>query len=374
MLYDKKFIDKLPATRQFENPWLVGICKFEHNKKLRSLIERWFLHIPVEHRSKLETRLKSLQDADFIPAFYELMIHQFCVEEGWSVEYEPTIMQGKTPDLRVTTQSGSQFILDATTVFDTDDFRRSVAKKIELTHAISTIETSNVLDITYRSFPEPNAKPSVMVRRIRDWLSSLPEGSKTHSNTFNAGGYELTVDAGRRKPKPKGGAILSVTEPSMSVPDYSKRIRSVIDDKRRKYSSRDTGLPLVVMFGDALGLVRSDENAIDKALFGQHIITFDPQGGGQSQMGRDRSGYFTPSNNSEGAWQGKNTGVSAVMYASLKEQGSFQMQLFHNPLPFHTLDSQIFYKIPQLINFGSGTNITMRWVISNPSEHRVYFS
>jgi hypothetical protein len=274
----------------------------------------------------------------------------------------------------VTTDTGHKFILDATTVFDSGDLAKANTKKVELTHQISAIKTNKILNLHYLELPTATARPKVITKLVSQWLESLPSTVRRRKKVFNASGYNLEVEASSSGPKPKGGCIFSVMDPGMSVPDYSRRIKSVLDDKRRKYSSKNTGLPLVVMVGDAVGLVRTDEGAIDKTLFGQHQITFSLSGDDPPQMQRDRSGYFTPRNAPDGTWSGKNTGVSAVMYASLKEKGSFQMQVFHNPLPHLTLEEQTFQKMPQLLRFSTTPGITMRWTITNPEHLRVYFS
>lgn len=375
MLYDKAFIKQLPEVKQFENPWLVGICKMEHNKELRELIEKWYLHIPEADRPKLETKLKSLKDEDFIPAVYELAIHQFCIEEGWKVEYEPTLPNGFTPDLRVTLKDGKQFILDATSIFDNADYVKANNKKIELTHKISAISTKLILSLHYLRLPDPDAKPKLVINQITKWLEQLPNDNKKHKKTFDVGGYSIEVETEPKAPKPKGGCVYSVMDPGMSVPDYSRRIKSVLDDKRRKYSSKDTGMPLVVMVADAIGRIRADETTIDRTLFGQYQISFTiGDTSGSSRMERDRSGYFVPSNDENGNWIGKNTGVSAVMYASVKEKGSFQMQLFHNPVPHIPLDPAIFEKMPQLLVFTEKPSLTMRWAVTNPEQSRIHFS
>ena len=100
------------------------------------------------------------------------------------------------------------------------------------------------------------------------------------------------------------------------------------------------------MIGDGVGLIRMSETTIDRTLFGRDMITFGDENN-SSMWHKDRSGYFTPSNNENLEWFGKRTGLSAVIYCSLREQASFQMQVFHNPLPNIPLGEAVFYKMPQ---------------------------
>src|SRR3989338_2091477 len=119
MVFDDDFVKKLPPAKQYANPWAIAMCKLDHNKSDRALVEKWFVNLPDSAKSNFKKRLNSLDDKEFIPTFYELMMHQYCIEEGWKVEYEPDMEKGK-PDLLVTTQSGYRFIIEVTAVFDSD--------------------------------------------------------------------------------------------------------------------------------------------------------------------------------------------------------------------------------------------------------------
>ena len=374
MIFNKHFIDHLPAVTQGENPWVISICKMEHNKQLMKLMEKWFLNIPDNSKPKFLARLQSQKNNDFIPAFYELAMHQFCIEEGWQVKYEPTLPSGYTPDLFITTDRGYEFVLDVTTLFDNQDYAKANDKKIQLTRQISTLKTKHTISLHYLKLPAPSGTPKPVIKQVEKWLNEVTENTKKCKKIFNIGGYNIEVEILPKIPKPKNGCIFIIQDPGLSTPDYTNRIKSSIDDKRTKYSSKKTNLPLVIMVGDAVGLIRADETAIDKALFGQLQITSNINVDNTTSLQRDRSGYFTPSlENNE--WRGKNTGVSAIMYGSIKEKGSLQMQLFHNPLPYIMLDPKLFEKMPQLLVFNStNASLQMKWVISNPQDQRIHFS
>jgi hypothetical protein len=375
MLYDKKFINKLPEMKQFENPWLVGICKFEKNQELKKLVEKWYANIPIEHQAKLKTKLRSIKDSEFVSAFYELVAHQYCLEEGWEVEYEPRQPSGKAPDFLVKTKSGYEFILEVATIFDSADVKSANDKKEEVTHAITIIKTPFKLHLEYKILPDSRVEPKEVAKLVKEWLEKLDPNDTKKKNKMGFGYKSLSVmvEAIIDAPKPSMGCVLSVMDPGGQVPDYSERIKSVLDDKSKKYSSKKTKLPLVVMVGDGVGRIRMSESTIDRTLFGRDMITFGDEKN-PPHWHKDRSGHFTPSNDENFEWFGKRTGLSAVLYCSLKEKGSFQMQVFHNPIPHIQLSEEVFYKMPQLLKWENKQGIVMRWVVSNPEGTRIQFN
>lgn len=375
MLYDKKFVDSLPDAFHFENPWVVGICTYDHNKKLRALIEKWYAELPDDMKPDFYKKLRSLNNTDMIPAFYELMVYRYCIEEGWKVEHEQPLESGKTPDFVITTKSGYRFVIEVASLFDSQDILDASKKKREFTEKVSKLNTHHILELQYDSLPTHDAKPGVALRRVKDWLKDVPDDGERHMCGFGATGtgYHFQITVNDKLPKPSEGCLFSVGDGAGSVPNYSDRIKGIFDKKRKLYSSKKTGLPLVVVITDAIGFLRGDVETIDRALYGQMTITFGLGSTGDPVAGRDRSGYFTPSNDEDGSWKGKNEGVSAIIYAAIKENATFSIQLFNNPFPHMELDMNIFRKMPQLMPWVTPEKLEMRWVVENPQESRIFF-
>ncbi|MEO8863010.1 MAG: hypothetical protein ABI354_01675, partial [Candidatus Saccharimonadales bacterium] len=101
MLYTQEFIDNLPPVYPFENPWVVMFCSVEVKKPMRDMIELWYGELPEYMKPRFKDKLLSIDNNVFISAFHELAIYRYCIEEGWEVEYEPTLSNGLTPDLLV---------------------------------------------------------------------------------------------------------------------------------------------------------------------------------------------------------------------------------------------------------------------------------
>ena len=226
MLYIEDFIKQLPKIRQFENPGIVGICKFEKNEKLRRLIEKWYKNLPDEQKSKFKTKLRSLQDAVFVPTLYELVAYQYCLEEGWAVEYEPKVVTGKNPDFLVTTKSGYKFILEAATTMDSKEIKTTSKKAQAVAEAISAISTPFKLDLHYLINPNDKVEPKIVAKMVNEWLDKLDTTNTSVRHKMNFGHYGLCleVQAIIDAPQPTGGCVLSVMDVGGAIPDYSDRI------------------------------------------------------------------------------------------------------------------------------------------------------
>ena len=372
ILYDDNLIESLPQAYILENPWLIALVKYKKNNTLRSLIEEWFAKLPEGVKPAFYSRLRSMNDFELVPAFYELMAYRYCVEEGWTVEYEPEILPKKTPDLVVTTTNEKKFILEVATLFDSEELAASIKIIREVNEKVSQIKTDWVLDIKYYDYPPSNTKVRVAVAAVRNWLETLDENSPAQGCSFGKAiaGFNFSVNVSKELPTPSVGCLFSVSYPGGQVPDYGNRLKDILNKKNKKYSAKMTGLPLIVLLGDGIGFLRGGTSLIDHTLYGVQQITFGP---GKPVAGRDRSGFFTASVNDKGELTGKNTGISGVIYAALREEGSFLMELFHNPVPHSPLPNHIFHKMPQFLLVDIGGSKQMRWITNNPEDSRVRF-
>lgn len=82
MVFDDDFVKKLPPAKQYANPWTIAMCKLDHNKNNRALVEKWYVNLPDNAKPNFKKRLNNLDDKEFIPAFYELMAHQYSFKES----------------------------------------------------------------------------------------------------------------------------------------------------------------------------------------------------------------------------------------------------------------------------------------------------
>jgi|GEM_PF-2222377 len=370
MLYTQEFIDTLPAMHPFENPWVVALCRVEAQKDMKEMIEVWYDALPEGMKLRFKDKLLSTDNAIFVAAFHELAIYRYCIEEGWNVEYEPTLDNGLTPDLLVHSKEYGDFIVEVTTLFDSEEVAKAVVRKEELTQRIAAIKTDHVLNINYSGYPQKDYSSKKLANAIKVWLDSLPDDEKVHRKTFDQNGCYVKVEASKDRkkfPRPNMGCVLVVGEDG-HVPDYSIRAKRKLDEKRKKYSSKEIGIPLVVVLADGVGRMRVDSYLIDKALFGQYQVTITNDGSKPPAMTRDRSGHFTPSNDERGEWFGKNTGISAVMFSSFRGRNKFQMKVLHNPVASVEMPYGPFEKMPQLVRTEDKPHVVMRWTLGRPDN------
>lgn len=368
MLYDEEFERNLPDKVPFENPWVIGICKFDVQKELRAMLERWFAELPDDIKPKFYSKLRSLNNEEFIPAFHELVLYRYCVEEGWQVEYEQPLDNGLTPDLMVHSTEHGDFIIEVTTLFDGESVARGVKRKEELTQKIGQIETNFVLGLNYDSYPPVGFLPKKILKEISNWLTRLSPEIKSAKKTFGGDEFRLEVEASTTMPKPSIGCVLSVMEGG-GVPNYSTRVKRKLDEKRKKYNSKDLGIPVVVALADGVGRMRVDGFLIDRSLFGEHQVTIKTNSDEPPVMTRDRSGHFTPSNDATGKWSGKNTGISGVLFSSYRGSSEgFEMKVYHNPVAEIPLPYNIFSKMPQLVRTDNGKDINLNWTLGTPDN------
>lgn len=381
MLYTPDFVASLPKPLPFKNPWVVGLCNFDNSVKTRELIEKWYDELPEDIKPRFTAKLLSTDDEIFIPAFHELAIYRYCTEEDWDVEYEPELENGLTPDLIVDTKQWGKIAIEVTTVFDADGIKLGERRRDSITQKVALIDTKKVLEITHHGYPESSYKPARAAAKVKSWLDSIDDEGN-HKKTFDEYGCRFTISVNKRVQtfKPSVGCVFSESNDVSNVPDYTGRIKKKLNQKRMKYSSKNIGMPLLIVLADGIGQVRVDEHAVDKALFGQFTFTWFTDSDKPGQFGRDRSGHFTPSNDPKGDWFGKNTGISGVLFSSYKGDGNFQMQLFHNPVATIPVSFEPFKIMPQLVLAEQKPHITMKWAVNkqdnyieNPENQRITF-
>lgn len=382
MLYTQEFISTLPKPVPFKNPWMVAFCHFESHAKTRKLVEKWYAELPEDIKPKFKKKLLSIDDEVFIPAFHELSIYRFCQEEVWDIQYEPELDNGLTPDFIVDTREWGKLAIEVTTVFDADDVKFGEKRRDMLTQKVALIKTDKILEITHHGYPLAGYKPAQAAAKVGAWLDTIQD-NKTHKKTFELHGCHFTIAVDKRVQsfKPTQGCVYAELNDISNVPNYSGRIKKKLNQKRMKYSSKNINRPLLIVLADGVGLSRVDEHAVDKALFGQFTITWDTNNDNPGQYGRDRSGHFTPSNDKEGNWLGKNTGISGVMFSSYEGGGKFHVQLFSNPVAQRPLPFEPFKIIPQLVVAEKKPNITLKWAVDRPDnfldkpeDYRVIFN
>ncbi len=377
MIFDSNFINSLPRATNLDNPHVVALCKHKELSNLRNQIEGWFANVPDEDKPDLKARLRSKDNGQHIGAFYELLLHQFCLEEGWHTELHFSTDSGLKPDLHIITKENQEFFLEVATQLDEVEFLAANKTKRALDNAITHIATPYTLSLNYWSMPSRDLNIKPIVKVIEKWLGDLTDNGKINRLDLSKNGVELTVDAKVEDLKLKNGCVQAITGPGMiGIPGVDK-LKNTLAKKRRKYSSSKTNLPLVVAICDGTDHFMSDETVIDRALYGYPTISFTNNvSDDKPRVGRDNSGYLTPRNTLMAEPQNK--GISAVIYVSRiqHEPGEFlyKMLVFHNPWAYIPLPKEVFHWLPQLaVIQNDSKGVKLEWTIKEHEHQRVKF-
>lgn len=382
MIFDKAFIEKLPNLNYYYNPHVVALCKMPHLEKLRQQIEAWFENIPTTEQADIKARLRSMDDGQHLGAFYEVMLHQFCLEEGWQTEMHHVLEGGLVPDLKLTTLDKQELLLEVYTQLDPEDERKLAIVKNKLNDVITKLDTPFLLNLTYKENPPLDLDLKSLKQSVQDWLNSLDQKS-TEKFVLQLGQFgvnaKLTAQIKEGITLELGGRLFSVIGPTMSGLPGIDKVNNKLKLKRKKYNASKTTLPLVVAVCDGTSNSWWGEMTIDRALFGNHTITFALDGSDEeAQAGRDHKGLITPKAKQEGYFA-ENKGISAVLYCARVQDTRgdirYHMLVFHNPWAYVPLPAGVFEKLPQLlITKNDETGVTLEWNKEDRGNFRVFFT
>jgi len=375
----KEFIASLPDVTTYNNTHVTALCRYKHLKVLKEQVEEWFKNIPSSEQADLAARLRSKDDGQHLGAFYELMLHQFCLEEGWQINLHKAINSKLKPDINIKTEKGKKFLLEIATQLDEQEYRTADKRKKELDNAIAEINTPYVLSLHYGSYPPEGIKVKELVKYIETWLKNLPNTSnKEFECDLLDKAVDLRINARLEKFKPKNGCIYFISGPGVTGLPGVEKVKNTLAKKRKKYSSAKTNLPLVIAICDGTSNLMHDETVIDRALYGNVTISFsiNSEVDEQPTTGRDNSGFITPHNGFLS--QPENKGISAVLYVSRVQKNpgeiTYKMLLLHNPWAYLPLDTGIFKWIPQLVvTKNDETGVKLEWNKKDHENFGVYF-
>lgn len=364
-IYDKKFIDKLPEFNKYDNPWVVSLCKRKELslKNFRLQIERWFQNLPDKNKLEMYKALRSLDNAEFLSAFYELMIFQYCIEEGWEIIKHPLI-NGKTPDFKIKT-ADETFYLEVLTIFEEKEKIKQERKYHKLLREIGMIKSDYLISIHIKEWLGSNCDFKKIVEEIKVWLLTLDKQEGiNYKKKINDFGFNGSINARHYKNTNLGSDCISGWGYPVHNGPSLERIKSKIRKKVKKYNFlKETGTPLVIA-------VCADEkffweSAIDWSLYGKLTVSWkinDPEA--ESKLGRDNSGLITPNPGLLG--EPRNKVISAIMFCAQnwnKERMTFLMKVFHNPCTITRLPIKVFEKMPQFtVVKKTKQNLILEWV------------
>lgn len=307
---------------------------------VRTTLDGWFDQMP-DGKSKrhLRKRFRDHDDNTHASAIWELLLHRLFLGAGYLVEFEP-LMDGLTPDFVVTTGDGHRFLVEATTMNDSDEtvaLDRIESTIYEHLHEIHSAHFFGSVIIEESSLEEPDYDE---IRRvITDWAVStdalaatLPAGTDMKPIRLGTGGWiiQITPHPGRSKP----GRVLGIFNGKVGWSDDGSRLRKRLNRKHHKYAA--LGLPILLAVLSTTG--RTDDWDVTNALYGQDAITVDVESGEVVGNTRQPDGQWYRGD----AWGARE--VSAVLTTNLTSSGFLHRSghdLWLHPDPVFALPTRL---------------------------------
>lgn len=159
--------DPEPSRHSESTFQFLDRCKSVAVEKIRTEIERWLTNYPAARRDELVIRFRD----DFKSPFFELLLHQLFIRQGFSVTINPDIgTRGRHPDFAIgMPDTTERVMLEATLCLDDLEADSTSPRMAPVYDAINSIDcpfcTLLISEVTFKS---PGAQPSS--RRIKSFL------------------------------------------------------------------------------------------------------------------------------------------------------------------------------------------------------------
>lgn len=371
-LFPQDFIKALPAVKEVNNPLIVGLLRYNNSKavKLRQQVEKWFKNVSPEEKVELGARLRSKDDRQHLPAFYELMLHQFFLEEGYKIIKHP-LLGDKRPDYLISSEKGKPvFFLEIVTVFQ-DEKRTKLERALDLLYEeISKIKHYFFVSVDVDIPPPSNVSYKKLKQALISWLDSFDPNIKEQGHTFthNLNGCDIEFELIPKKVPTKDSILGMYSCLEYHGTGDCKQIRNQIQSKIQKYKEiKNKKLPFVIAVCSGGTWMIRESNLITE-LFGRERFVFNLRDSKkEAKIKRDFYGLLTPK---PGLKEVRNTRLSAVLYCERsfdnKDRTVYNMKVIHNPYASQPLSKLIFQKLPQLVKIKKkGNNFILKWFNNN---------
>ncbi|PFN04197.1 hypothetical protein [Bacillus cereus] len=311
MLYDEEFIHGLPEPEiSWKSPLVVYVAKEvnEQYKKFKIYLEEWFEKIDEEKKASYYSRLRSLDNKEFLAQIHEFFVYDFCEGLG-KVDRDPELEGGKTPEL-LWDIHGQKALLDVVTLFDREDRGNSKAAIDDLLNYLRQIEHYFDVCVSYENIDIHTLKRKKIKKELIDYLDSLdyeninPEEELVIDDHGFVGAF---VPVPRRKYQKKNPSF-AISGPAEWI-EPNKSIEKRIKSKLSKY--KWPGPLFVAICKSADFGVDWDEVA--EILYGPPIIKFNPITKEHSEV-IGEGGLVMP----RGEGMPLNTSLTGVLYCELK--------------------------------------------------------
>lgn len=225
----------------------------------RELVEKLFSNLSIDERLEYERRLRAVPQHSFDSAFFELVIRQAMLDEGFTVESHPDLDSGRStsPDFIVYKDGSPSFVLEAVLIeerIDDGDTQTSRAIKEQALNDLLAIESADFcVSVVPLNNATINNTPSVKEQRnkIAKWLDSLDAKALLRLSDYDNNqkliihiegwSLQLTAIALERN---AGKSIRGGTVSSSGWVGACERIKNGLNRKAGRYGNFD--LPYVI--------------------------------------------------------------------------------------------------------------------------------
>lgn len=268
----------------------------------RLLVEKLFANLSTDERLEYEKRLRALPQHSFDSAFFELVIRQALLNEGFTVESHPDLNSGKNtqPDFIVYKDRAPAFVLEAVLIeerIDDGDTQTSRAIKEQALNDLLAIESADFcVSVVPLNNTTIGTTPSVKEQRnkIAKWLESLdPKALLTSANydsnpklIIDIEGWRLQLTAIALE-RDSRKSIRGSTAYAGGWIGAGERIKNGLNRKAGKYGEFD--LPYVIA-ANYLGYHGTLDD-LKSALLGQKTYVIDRTNDGVGTY-RQRNGLW----------------------------------------------------------------------------------
>ncbi len=374
-VFEEEWLKNLSERYDYRNrytaPFIAKLAFDPMLKPERDIIEAWFDKLPEEAKPDILSRLRSINSRDHFGAYFELVLHQFLIDLGFTVCFHPKIEEGN-PDLLIEGKNLTKpTFIEVATVFDESRWENEEQKFNIILERLNAIEHYYSLIISNKSEQIPeDVNYDELKYFVQSQLDSFHSQDTSNPREFeykqNALELELTVLPNLSK----SPIVLSHGGPARFV--GTDQLRSAIEKKVNKYKSvKDLGLGFVVALN--LANVPAGELGLLNMLFGDVVVRIKRNIKGEPievKEGRNFKGLFTPKPGLEG--KARHTRLSAVFNIVSKwpEHNIYEpvrrvhnIRIIHNPWALNSLNVDVFKGLPQFtVVSEDDAGINLGWI------------
>ena len=360
-LFDETFIGTLPSLDiRYDNSHVVALCRGREDGIVRSRqqLTEWYRRVEPSKRQRLLNRLRSLDDAQHLAAYFELYFHDLLTSLNFGFTYDPNIHR-QCPDFSFT-RNGSKAILEVLTLVDTDTERETKYAIDLLKRQIDRRCPGWSYSFHLESPISRKARINLAVDRIADAIAENQQAEDSIEIRLDEFGIHATVELTTQY---GFEGWMSTVGPMGSSDPFTDKVREALQQKIKRYKvvKAERTAFIVAICTDHLWVnVRS----IMDALYGREQIRFSIQEPKVTWAGRDNSGLVAPGSVFV---EPRNTRLSGVILCKRQysdENGySFENNVFHNPNAAVLLGLDVFDVFPQFAEISRDERVrTFDWI------------